>query len=104
MATLVELHAEIEGTLDDGHLAFDCPVHGRTHRILLPIHRGDVHPRYGKACWVVASGSGLEDLTLTPSVHAITAHPTTDDLSRHAADSQCGWHGYVRNGGTLYAF
>ena len=67
-------------------LLFNCPKCNPTHRIQVGFHDRDLLPHHasqsregGPSRWH-ASGTGLADLTLTPSI-----------------DSGC-WHGFITNG------
>lgn len=65
---------------------FDCPKCGRHSVLCWSRSRGvpdGIEPGPGR--WEM-TGSGLDDLTLSPSI----------DLSRNG--SGCGWHGWVKNG------
>jgi hypothetical protein len=59
-----------------------------THEVHVYFGNSDVPAHIGKDSngqtvrWS-ASGTGLEDLTLSPSIHVVTG---------------CGWHGFVQNG------
>lgn len=64
-------------------VSFDCPV-GHGHRVLVWFSDCDVPPstRPGPGRWR-AYGTGLDDLTLAPSV---------------ALGPSCLWHGHIENG------
>lgn len=90
------LHQQAELTGADG-VEFLCPKcfeeNGGavgTHLVQVFFHGGDAPENLGKdseghtARWT-ANGTGLDDLTLSPSIYVKTG---------------CGWHGYVTNGET----
>ncbi len=95
---LSDLNALIEGTTQDGHLVFDCPM-GHPHRIRVPM--GTAHPR----AWAT-SGEFPDTLSLSPSILAAGGGEPFDRSLRDAEydkASKCGWHGYVTNGEVVTA-
>jgi len=64
----------------DGVLLFHCPVHEGCTEVLVRIAP---HPS-GIPCWS-RTGESFADLTLSPSIKVVQP-------------SECGWHGYIRNG------
>lgn len=76
-------------------LLFICPVPSCSHSIIVWFANAGVpaeaHPAYRWA----ASGSGLDDLTLTPSINLDI--PWVDERGvTHPAS--CRWHGFVTKG------
>lgn len=66
---------------------FTCPKCPNGHGVLCWFAgRVPAELSPGPGRWT-PSGTGIEDLTLTPSVHLI--------------GEGCGWHGWVRNGTTV---
>lgn len=81
---LTDLAPKLEGTLDDGHLRFDCPYPGHDHCLRVRVHRAPFAVVEGENTWQ-ASGEYPDTLTLTPSINADTPeHPC--------------WHGFITNG------
>lgn len=77
--------AEAQGVL------FDCPK-CRNHSVMVGFRDRGVPPDVGtkdaagnQTLWHVAGGTGLEDLTLTPSVDCTPSNPNC-------------WHGFITNG------
>lgn len=50
---------------------------------------------YGKARWRIVKGTGLDDLTLSPSINADIPWRDQNGVEH---PSVCKFHGYVRNG------
>jgi len=74
-----------EGFADAQGVLFECPMPDHSHMILLWFaDRGVPAEAEPVARWQ-ASGTGLDDLTLHPSVNAQVRDPTC-------------WHGWVTNG------
>lgn len=73
---LVDLHPELSGTLDNGHLYFDCPC-GSGHTIGVRVARTQA-----TGIWA-ASGDSIATLTVHPSIQVMRG---------------CMWHGFIRNG------
>jgi len=89
---LAELHPKLDGTVEAGHLTFDCPL-GHEHTITIPI--GSITPK----SWA-SSGEFPGSLTLTPSIWAHNGSPNNQDLRDDEWDkaAKCGWHGFITNG------
>lgn len=89
-------HVEIPtvGTLAEAQgVMFDCPVcESSGHSIMVGFRDRGVPPDQGtrdaagnQTLWTVAGGTGLHDLTLTPSIDCTPSNPAC-------------WHGFITNG------
>lgn len=81
-------------------LLFLCPLcfarnggAAGTHSILIPFKDRCVPPGFEPTLprWA-ASGSGIDDLTISPSIDL------SSDGAGHPRHEGCAWHGFVRNG------
>jgi hypothetical protein len=74
---------------------FWCPAHQsddkRAHPILVWFHDRGVDPAWEPVARWQASGTGIADLTLTPSINL-------DTESARAHPGSCRWHGWIRGG------
>lgn len=82
----VETLAEAQGVF------LDCPVCQRSHSIMIAFadrgvldHQGTRSTDGRPTRWTVAGGTGLHDLTLTPSIDCTPSNPSC-------------WHGFITNG------
>ena len=76
-------HQDVATLAEAQGVEFLCPC--GDHHILVWFRDRDVPSTEepGPARWTVESGTGLRDLTLSPSIHLL---------------SGCKWHGFVRGG------